>query len=142
MAIELIATHIRRQLKDRSTRFRRQMAEAGPRESLTISVTPSGASTPTTEDSDTWSNLHVLPQTSQLRGIYSILRDKETSRSDFIFFVDRLATFLSEKAMEHLPYRAKTVVTPIDVEYTGKELDSKVKFVQSLLVSNTDLAVY
>ena len=64
-----------------------------------------------------------------LQGIYSILRNKETSRSDFIFFVDRLATFISEKALEHLPYKPKTVVTPVGVEYHGKELDAKVRLI-------------
>ncbi|KAH8099932.1 armadillo/beta-catenin/plakoglobin [Cristinia sonorae] len=123
VAIELIATHIRRQLKDRSTKLRKQMAEAGPRG--LVSVVPSAATTPGTEDIEPWGNLTVLPETSQLKGIYSILRNKDTSRSDFIFFADRLATLLSEKALEHLPYRAKTVTTPVEVEYNGKELDVK-----------------
>ncbi|THH33197.1 hypothetical protein EUX98_g984 [Antrodiella citrinella] len=122
VAIELIATHIRRQLKDRSTRFRQQMADAGPRQSL--SVTPSGSSTPSSDDGEVCNHLIVLPQTPQLKGIYTILRDKETPRSDFIFFADRLATFISEKALEHLPYRPKTITTPIDLEYKGKELDT------------------
>ena len=43
-----------------------------------------------------------------------------------MFFVDRLATFISEKALEHLPYRPKVVTTPVEVEYNGKELDATV----------------
>ena len=68
-----------------------------------------------------------------MKGIYSILRDKETSRSDFIFFTDRLATFISEMALEHLPYRPKTVVTPVGVEYKGVELDAKVSGIHPYL---------
>jgi uracil phosphoribosyltransferase len=62
-----------------------------------------------------------------VKGIYTFLRDVKSNRQDFIFFVDRLATFLIEKAMEHLPYRPKTITTPVDVDCTGKELDVKVR---------------
>ncbi|KAG6335669.1 hypothetical protein ID866_3427 [Astraeus odoratus] len=58
-------------------------------------------------------------------GIYTILRDEKSSRQDFIFFVDRLATLLIEKAMDLLPHRPKVVTTPIDTECHGKELDIK-----------------
>ena len=57
----------------------------------------------------------------------TMLRDRRTSREDFIFFVDRLATYLIEKAMEHLPHKPKTVVTPVDVEYEGQMLDAHVR---------------
>lgn len=59
------------------------------------------------------------------QGIYTILRDETTPRQDFIFFVDRLATFLVEKAMELLPYRTKVIITPTEAETSGKELDVK-----------------
>ena len=54
------------------------------------------------------------------------MRDRTTSRADFIFFVDRLATFLIEKAMEKLPSKPKNVITPVGVEYNGRELDAQV----------------
>ena len=60
------------------------------------------------------------------QGIMTMLRDRRTSREDFIFFVDRLATYLIERAMEHLPHKPKTVVTPEAVEYQGQELDAHV----------------
>jgi uridine kinase len=60
------------------------------------------------------------------QGIYTILRDKSTSRQDWIFFVDRVSTFLVEKALEHVPYRPKTVITPTGSEAHGKELDVSV----------------
>ena len=56
-----------------------------------------------------------------------MLRDETTPRKDFIFFVDRLATFLVEKAMELLPYKDKTIITPTGAETSGKELDVKVR---------------
>jgi uracil phosphoribosyltransferase len=61
------------------------------------------------------------------QGIYTVLRDKTTSRQDWIFFVDRVSTFLVEKALEHVPYRSKTVVTPTGCEAHGKELDVSVR---------------
>jgi uridine kinase len=62
------------------------------------------------------------------QGIYTILRDESATRQDFIFFVDRLATFLMEKAMEQLPYRPKMITTPVHATTTGKELDAKVRY--------------
>lgn len=67
-------------------------------------------------------NLIVIPETRQLKGIMTILRDRTTSREDFIFFVDRLATYLIERAVDHLPHTPHTVVTPIDFEYEGSKL--------------------
>ncbi|KAJ8588445.1 P-loop containing nucleoside triphosphate hydrolase protein [Rhizopogon salebrosus TDB-379] len=112
VAIDLISTHIRRQMTERATHFRKHMA------SKTIECCLS-------DGNPVSSNLIVLPQTPQLKGIYTFLRDVKSNRQDFIFFVDRLATFLIEKAMEHLPYRPKTITTPVDVDCTGKELDVK-----------------
>lgn len=61
------------------------------------------------------------------QGIYTILRNKLTNRRDFIFFIDRLATFLLENAMEQLPYRSKAITTPVGKKIIGKELDAKVR---------------
>lgn len=35
-------------------------------------------------------NLHLLESTFQMRGMHTIIRDKTTSKGDFIFFADRL----------------------------------------------------
>ncbi|EKM58295.1 uncharacterized protein PHACADRAFT_252504 [Phanerochaete carnosa HHB-10118-sp] len=118
VAIDLICTHVKRQMKNRKSRLRAQMALAGPRE---LSSRQSSPLIPTEEP---WSNLIITPDTPQLKGIMTILRDRTTSRGDFIFFVDRLATYLIEKAMEHLPYRPRTVTTPCEVDYQGVELDA------------------
>lgn len=55
------------------------------------------------------------------------MRDTTTKKEDFIFFCDRLATLLVEKAMEQLPFRPRTVVTPVGIEAKGKELDVEVR---------------
>ncbi|KAI0635823.1 armadillo/beta-catenin/plakoglobin [Trametes polyzona] len=111
VAIELISTHIRRKLDERSKYLRERLARIGPRDL--------GPGDPTTQ---CFSNVTLLRQTPQLQGIYTILRDSTTSREDFIFFTDRLSTYLSEKAMEFLPFKARKVITPVDVPYSGKQL--------------------
>ena len=58
----------------------------------------------------------------------TIIRDVRSSRQDFIFFVDRMATLLVEKALEVLPCSSKSVVTPVGVEYFGKKVDASVSF--------------
>jgi hypothetical protein len=39
----------------------------------------------------------ILPQTSQLRGMNTIIRDIDTSSEDFIFYFDRFAALLVEQ---------------------------------------------
>lgn len=67
--------------------------------------------------------LTVLEQTPQLKGIYTVLRDRTSTRQDFIFFTDRLATLLVERAMEKLPYREVAVETPVGEQCKGKAID-------------------
>ncbi|KAI0049770.1 armadillo/beta-catenin/plakoglobin [Auriscalpium vulgare] len=116
VAIELISTHIRRQLEQRSRQFRRKMAA-----NLKRSLSQGPARKPSLEELD----ITILDQTPQLKGIYTVLRDRTASRQDFIFFVDRLATLVIEKAMEKLPYVDKKIVTPVGVETTGKVLGAE-----------------
>ena len=62
------------------------------------------------------------------QGIMTILRDRTTSREDFIFFTDRLATLLVEKAMELLPHVVQEVITPVEAKYVGKKLEVNVSY--------------
>ncbi|CAE6370340.1 uridine kinase [Rhizoctonia solani AG-1 IB] len=114
VAIDLITTHVRKKLSERSFQFRDKLARA---DSLVHIVTSPTVTTNAT------CNLIVLPQTPQLRGIYTILRDKETSREDFIFYADRLATLICEKAMEVLPFKNINVSTPTGAIADGKDVD-------------------
>jgi uracil phosphoribosyltransferase len=58
------------------------------------------------------SNVLTLPQTTQLEALYTIIRDKDTSRGDFIFYTDRIIRLLVEEGLNHLPVVSKTVETP------------------------------
>lgn len=109
VAVDLICTHVRRQLDERSNAFRKTMA-----------IPKSGLSVEDLDDS----RMIVLQQTPQLQGIFTILRSTTASKQDFVFFVDRLATLLMENAVNCLPHIAKSVVTPTGSTSTGKAVDA------------------
>ncbi|PFH53005.1 hypothetical protein AMATHDRAFT_1730 [Amanita thiersii Skay4041] len=118
VAIELICTHIRRQLQERSNRFRQKMA-------IPHLYLSNQFGSPRPDYTPEELNLTVLPQTLQVQGIFTILRSKGTLRQDFVFFVDRLATLLVEHSLQHLPYAPHKVVTPVGVDVKGLKLDAK-----------------
>lgn len=57
-------------------------------------------------------SVYTLPQTAQLEALFTIIRDKEMSRGDFFFYLDRIIRVLVEEGLNHLPVLPKTVVTP------------------------------
>jgi len=65
------------------------------------------------------SSLHLLPQTSQNKGIQTIIRCKDTSRDEFIFYSERLMRLVFEYALSFLPHKQTIVKTPQGVEYEG-----------------------
>ncbi|KAJ6576473.1 armadillo/beta-catenin/plakoglobin [Mycena vulgaris] len=117
VAIDLICTHIRRKLHERSNHFRQKMAIPH------LYASPSGTPFPESKLEDL--GLTILPQTRQLQGIFTILRSHTSSHQDFIFFVDRLSTLLMEYALQYLPYVAKTVTTPTEATFTGQAFSAK-----------------
>jgi uracil phosphoribosyltransferase len=54
--------------------------------------------------------------------MHTIIRDRDTKRSDFLFYCNRLSRLLMEEAMNQLPYESLTVVTPNNMEYEGVKL--------------------
>lgn len=57
-------------------------------------------------------SVFTLPHTAQLEALYTIIRDKDTSRGDFLFYSDRIIRLLVEEGLNHLPVVSKTVETP------------------------------
>ena len=53
-----------------------------------------------------------MPQTAQLEALYTIIRNKGTSRGDFLFYSDRIIRLLVEEGLNHLPVVKKVVETP------------------------------
>uniref|UniRef100_A0A8C2TMH5 Uridine-cytidine kinase n=1 Tax=Coturnix japonica TaxID=93934 RepID=A0A8C2TMH5_COTJA len=64
--------------------------------------------------------LSVLENTPQVRGMHTIIRNKETSRDEFIFYSKRLMRLLIEHALSFLPLKSVTVETPQGTTYEGK----------------------
>lgn len=112
VAIDLIVTHIRRQLDARSLRFRNKLSQIQP---LPVSLQDA-------ENQGIPENAILLDQTSQLKGIMTILRDRETERGEFIFHADRLSSLVVEMGLSMVPYRDATVTTPLHLEFRGKEI--------------------
>ena len=57
-------------------------------------------------------SVFTLPHTAQLEALYTIIRDINTSRGDFLFYSDRIIRLLVEEGLNHLPVVSKTVETP------------------------------
>ncbi|XDV49109.1 hypothetical protein PO909_018422 [Leuciscus waleckii] len=69
--------------------------------------------------------LSVLESTPQVRGLHTIIRNKDTSRDEFIFYSKRLMRLLIEHALSLLPSKACTIQTPQGQEYQGRRFSGK-----------------
>lgn len=128
MAIELISEHVKRQLAQRAAYFREKMA----RSQTVLRKQPSPLPSPKIREASLQSNVILMEQTTQLHGIYTILRNETSNRVDFIFYADRLATLICERSMCELPFRPRTVTCPTAELVAGKELDAQVSVVELL----------
>ncbi|KEP55725.1 uracil phosphoribosyltransferase [Rhizoctonia solani 123E] len=71
-------------------------------------------------------NVVTLPQTAQLEALYTIIRNKDTARGDFIFYTDRIIRLLVEEGLNHLPVVPKTVETPTGEAYEGVGFEGRI----------------
>lgn len=69
-------------------------------------------------------SLKLLPPTPQIKGMHTIIRDKNVSRDEFIFYSKRLMRLLIEFAMSFFPFENIEVETAQDVKYFGKKMKS------------------
>uniref|UniRef100_A0A668A874 Uridine-cytidine kinase n=1 Tax=Myripristis murdjan TaxID=586833 RepID=A0A668A874_9TELE len=69
--------------------------------------------------------LSVMESTPQVRGMHTIIRNKETNRDEFIFYSKRLMRLLIEHALSFLPLKPVSVETPQGGVYEGKRLSGK-----------------
>ena len=104
-AIDVIIKHVQRQLDERQLTL---LPSLGTIESLSNI------------------NFTVMERTPQLSYLQTIIRDKTTSRSDFIFYVERLSRLLIEEGLNKLQYRETHIVTPTKSDFKGLELATKV----------------
>ncbi|KAK0187114.1 armadillo/beta-catenin/plakoglobin [Armillaria mellea] len=71
-------------------------------------------------------SVFTLPQTAQLEALYTIIRDRDTSRGDFLFYSDRIIRLLVEEGLNHLPVVKRTVTTPTGTTYEGVGFEGKI----------------
>ena len=94
------------------------------------------------EDAPLSGNVHILQHTNQVRGINTLLMSPELSREDFVFYFDRLAVMMIEKATDAgIRFAPCKVSTPVPNEiYNGLRVEGEVSAVVILrvwrLVSN------
>lgn len=82
------------------------------------------------EDTPLSPNVIILEHSKQVRGINTKLMEPGLDREDFVFYFDRLAVMLVEKATEPLIYRNNVVQTPVPGHtYQGLALDGIVSAV-------------
>ncbi|KAK3508985.1 hypothetical protein QTP70_015414, partial [Hemibagrus guttatus] len=67
--------------------------------------------------------LKLLPLNDQIRELQTIIRDKSTSRGDFVFSADRLIRLVVEEGLNQLPYSECTVITPTGHKYDGVKFE-------------------
>lgn len=67
-----------------------------------------------------------MKDTTQVRGLMTIIRNRTTDRSEFVFYADRIIRLLVEEGLNHLPFAETTVNTPTGAEYAGLAFTGKV----------------
>uniref|UniRef100_A0A8C1QD31 Uridine-cytidine kinase n=1 Tax=Cyprinus carpio TaxID=7962 RepID=A0A8C1QD31_CYPCA len=107
VALDLIVQHVHSQLEKRKLRW----------DISALASAHQGQPLPET--------LSVMESTPQVRGMHTIIRNKETSRDEFIFYSKRLMRLLIEHALSFLPLKPVTVETPQGTVYEGKRLSGK-----------------
>uniref|UniRef100_A0A8C4QAH6 Uridine-cytidine kinase n=1 Tax=Eptatretus burgeri TaxID=7764 RepID=A0A8C4QAH6_EPTBU len=107
VALRLIVQHVHLQLEKRKLRWD-MAALASAHQAQPLPAT-----------------LSVLESTPQVCGMHTIIRNKDTSRDEFIFYSKRLMRLLIEHVLSFLPFRSVTVETPQGTTYEGKKFDGK-----------------
>ncbi|KAJ5605766.1 Uridine kinase [Penicillium lagena] len=102
-AIDMVVKHIQRKLEEKSEVHTEELRKLGL---LAAKV-------------DLPPNVHVMPSTNQFLGMNTILQDPETEHVDFVFYFDRLASMLIEKALDMTSYVPTSVETPQGNHYLG-----------------------
>ncbi|XP_035404050.2 uridine-cytidine kinase-like 1 isoform X1 [Cygnus atratus] len=119
VAIDLIVQHVHSQLEEPSSQTK----------SLAHPAQPPGSQMAVTFSSllplSNRETLSVLKSTPQVRGMHTIIRNKETSRDEFIFYSKRLMRLLIEHALSFLPFQSCTVQTPQGQDYEGRTYSGK-----------------
>ncbi|KAJ5344895.1 hypothetical protein N7541_007392 [Penicillium brevicompactum] len=102
-AIDMVVKHIQRKLQEKSEHHSEELHRLG--------LIAAKVELP--------SNVHVLPSTPQFVGMNTILQNPESEQEDFVFYFDRLASILIERALDMTTYVSANVETPQGNTYLG-----------------------
>ncbi|VDM23239.1 unnamed protein product [Hydatigera taeniaeformis] len=64
-------------------------------------------------------NIVLLRQTDEVREMQTVLRDRTTTRNDFVFYANRLIRLVMEEGLNQLPFEEVSVTTPTGHCYNG-----------------------
>ncbi|CAL8103966.1 unnamed protein product [Orchesella dallaii] len=84
-----------------------------------VATPPPGPLIYTPKENEFGQNFKILPVSCQIRELQTIIRDKNTSRSDFKFYADRLIRLVIEDSLNLLPFRHHEIMTPTGSMYDG-----------------------
>ncbi|CAM38447.2 putative uracil phosphoribosyltransferase [Leishmania braziliensis MHOM/BR/75/M2904] len=70
-------------------------------------------------------HLHLLPQTPQLHFLFTVIRNVETPRTDFVFYSERIMRLILEAALCMIPVKPFNVITPTGAVYKGVRPDDR-----------------
>jgi uridine kinase len=104
VAISMVSDSIKKTLNQKSTQHQLELARLG----LFAENTPLAAK-----------NTILIEQTPQIKGMNTLLMDPMTDREDFIFYFDRIASLLVERATTYSPFEPDQVLTPQQNRYMG-----------------------
>ncbi|CRG90601.1 uridine kinase [Talaromyces islandicus] len=102
-AIAMVVEHIRRRLQEKSEKH---TADLKKLQALAA-------------EKDLSPNIIIVNETPQLLGMHTILQDPSTEQVDFVFYFDRLASLLIERALDFTEYISTAVETPHNTKYHG-----------------------
>lgn len=94
VAIDLIVQHVHTQLQSKGLKLRSKLLRNQQNQPL-----------PET--------LKALPPTPQIKGMHTIIRDKDTTRDEFVFYSKRLMRLLIEFAMSFFPFKVRIQINII-----------------------------
>ena len=90
------------------------------------------------DDAPLSTNVKILPQTPQLMGMHTVIHNTLTDREEFLFYFDRMATLLVEKALDHLDYAPTEITTKQELAYVGCKLAGSGEVSLALLATELD----
>ena len=116
MAITMVVNQIRQMLEEKSAHHNAELKRLGMQ----------------VEDEPLSSHIVLMEQKPQVRAMSTILRSPATEQLNFVFYLDRLAALLVEKALDNHHFLPAQVTTPQEVQYNGLRSAGKVSAVAIL----------